>query len=371
MNVTGRLFALTLVCGALSGCTLPRGAALQSEVLKAESSEAAGFAVYPVSRDLLPRIASWPATGGFEARKWPKHSRGAVDPIIAAGDQVVITVWESDENALLAPPSQKETVLQTMTVSGAGDIFMPYIGKIRIAGMSPGHARDTLQERLSALIPSVQVQLASTPGPKNTVSLIGGVRNAGSFPMQTRDLTVMQLISMGGGVPESIKNPQVRLVRANSYYAISLDRLYAEPDLDTTLRGGDKVFVEEDKRFFLALGAAGNENQIPFNNEQMTALDAVTLAGGLSDARADPKGVLILRQFAPEDVAPPGGNGPEDTRVIFTLDLTTADGLFSAGRFQIMPRDLVLATESPVSSTRTILGLLAASAGIAVDADKL
>ena len=362
MNVTGRLFALTLVCGALSGCTLPRGAALQSEVLKAESSEAAGFAVYPVSRDLLPRIASWPATGGFEARKWPKHSRGAVDPIIAAGDQVVITVWESDENALLAPPSQKETVLQTMTVSGAGDIFMPYIGKIRIAGMSPGHARDTLQERLSALIPSVQVQLAS---------LIGGVRNAGSFPMQTRDLTVMQLISMGGGVPESIKNPQVRLVRANSYYAISLDRLYAEPDLDTTLRGGDKVFVEEDKRFFLALGAAGNENQIPFNNEQMTALDAVTLAGGLSDARADPKGVLILRQFAPEDVAPPGGNGPEDTRVIFTLDLTTADGLFSAGRFQIMPRDLVLATESPVSSTRTILGLLAASAGIAVDADKL
>lgn len=371
MYARAPLLVMTLICATLLGCALPRGAALQSEVLKADTADSPGFVVYPVSREVLPRIASWPATGGFEARKWPKHTAGARDPIIAPGDQVSITVWESAENALLAPPSQKETILQTMTVSGAGEIFMPYIGKLRIAGMSPGHARDTLQEKLSALIPSVQVQLTATPGPMNSVSLVGGVHNAGSFPMQTRDLTVLQLISKGGGIPESIENPQVRLIRGNNYYAISLDRLYSEPDLDATLRGGDKVFVEEDKRFFLALGAAGNESQIAFNNEQMTALDAMTLAGGLSDTRADPKGVLILREFSPEDVIAAGVTGPQDTRVIFTLDLTTADGLFSAGRFQIMPRDLVLATESPVSSTKTILALLAASAGIAVNANKL
>ncbi|MCB2136694.1 MAG: polysaccharide export protein [Rhodobacteraceae bacterium] len=371
MNLPGRLIIVALLLTGLSACGLPRGAAIQKEVLRADNSENPGFVVYPVSRDLLPTIASWPATGGFEARKWPKHTAGSADQIIAAGDTVVITVWESDENALLAPPSQKETVLQTMTVSSSGDVFVPYVGKVRIAGMSPGHARDKVQEQLSALIPSVQVQLTATPGPKNSVSLVGGVRNPGSFPMQTRDVTVLQLLSMGGGVPETIENPQVRLVRGKDYYALSLDRLYAEPDLDTTLRGGDKVFVEEDKRFFLALGAAGKESQIPFNNEQMTALDAVTLAGGLTDTRADPKGVLVLREFAAEDVVATGAAGPGNTRVIFTLDLTTADGLFSAGRFQIMPRDLVLATESANSTTQTFLGMLATSARFAVDADKL
>jgi len=56
--------------------------------------------------------------------------------------------------------------------------------------------------------------------------------------------------------------------------------------------------------------------------------------------------------------------GPADSRVIFAVDLTSADGLFSAGRFRIMPRDLVLATESPVTSARTILGLFGATLGI-------
>ena len=46
-------------------------------------------------------------------------------------------------------------------------------------------------------------------------------------------------------------------------------------------------------------------------------------------------------------------------RVVFTLDLTSADGLFSAGNFQIMPDDLVYATESPIGAARTIFGLLA------------
>ena len=53
--------------------------------------------------------------------------------------------------------------------------------------------------------------------------------------------------------------------------------------------------------------------------------------------------------------------------MIFSLDLTTADGLFAARNFLINPNDTVLATESPVVAVRTVLSLFGAALGTASD----
>ena len=79
--------------------------------------------------------------------------------------------------------------------------------------------------------------------------------------------------------------------------------------------------------------------------------------GGLEANRANPEGVLILRDYKAGDLTP-GMDGPDMQQVVFTLDLTSADGLFAARQFDIHPGDTILATESPVNAVRTILGLL-------------
>src|SRR5690606_31991257 len=118
--------------------------------------------------------------------------------------------------------------------------------------------------------------------------------------------------------------------------------LLKDPALDTTLRGGDKVYVEPDERYFLSLGAAGREAQIPFPQDRITALDALALIGGLNDGRADAKGILILRDY-PAKALRTDGSGPTKRRTVFVIDMTTADGLFSAGEFAIQPKDVVMA----------------------------
>ena len=80
--------------------------------------------------------------------------------------------------------------------------------------------------------------------------------------------------------------------------------------------------------------------------------------------RGDPQGILILREY-PDSAVRAGVRGPRQTRVVFTLDLTNSDGLFSARNFEIAPKDLVLVTESPVTNTRTILGLIGSVFGVA------
>jgi polysaccharide export outer membrane protein len=244
-----------------------------------------------------------------------------------------------------------------VTVSPAGTVFLPYVESLRIAGMSPDRAREIIQERFAAIIPSAQVQVDLKEGRQSTVSAVSGVRTPGAYPMPDQDYTVMSLIAAAGGVSEDLNNPQIRLIRDNAIYGTSVERLFSEPGLDTTLRGGDKLLVQEDERTFLSLGATGREAIHTFPTDRINALEALSIVGGVAEGRANPQGVLILRQY-PVEAVRADGTGPRHSRTVFTIDLTTADGLFSAGQFQIMPGDLVYGTESPVASAQTVFSLL-------------
>jgi polysaccharide export outer membrane protein len=343
-----------------AGCGFPRGAAFESEVLRG-SIEAGGeitrdFAVEPVTRADLARYAHWPRTG-TGAMRWISRQPQPANRIIAAGDIVLIRVWSTEENSLLTSPGQRAAEFGSITVSSAGTIFLPYVESLRIAGMSPERAREAIQERFSAIIPSAQVQLELKEGRQSTVSAVSGVRQPGAYPLPDQDYTVLALLAAAGGIDQSLNNPQVRLVRDDQIFGTSVERLFADPALDTTLRGGDKVLVEKDDRFFLSLGATGREAEHSFPRDTLTAIEALSIAGGVTENRANPQGILVLRQY-PADTVRADGTGPRHQRTVFTIDLTSADGLFSAGQFQIMPGDLIYATESPVASAQTVFSLL-------------
>ena len=358
---------VVLLSVALAGCALPRGAGLQSEVLAAaapQDSAAGGsgtvaesdFAVHPVTRDTLARYAAWPGLG---PRGLPWINRQPQEPnrIIAAGDTVSVTVWNTEENSLLTSPGQRFVTLAGLRVSSTGTVFLPYVGDMRIEGMSPERARAAIEERFVEITPAAQVQLDLVEGRQSTVSLVEGVARPGPYPLPDQDYTILSLLAAGGGASSTLRNPQVRLMRGGDLYGIGLDDLLADPARDTTLRGGDRIYVEDDDRRFLSLGAAGAEAQHDFTGPTMTALEALAEIGGVNDNRADPQGVLVLRQY-PASAVRADGTGPDRERVVFTIDLTSADGLFSAGEFLIQPDDLIYVTESPLVGTQSVLSIL-------------
>jgi polysaccharide export outer membrane protein len=356
--------------GALAACDLPQGAAQSGKILREAEQPEATHAIQPVTRTTVGQIADWPGGGGPLTEGWITRTRGPAGNVIEAGDVVDITIWESGDTSLLAQPGQKVVSLPQTRVGTDGTVFIPYVEKIYIARMTPDEAREAIQEKLGPIVPAAQVLIAHTPGRKTSVDLVSGVANPGSFALPDRDFTVMAMIAVGGGVQSGLENPQVRLVRDGRLYGVSLDRLLKDPSLDTTLRGGDKVFLEAEERYFLALGAAGREAQVPFPQDRLTALDAMALVGGVNDARANPKGILVLRDY-PASAVRSDGRGPARERMVFAIDLTSADGLFSAGEFAIHHRDVVLVTESPVTAAQTIFGLIGGAFGIANSASNL
>ncbi|MGY6411679.1 MAG: polysaccharide biosynthesis/export family protein [Alkalilacustris sp.] len=353
-----------VLLAALGACgSLPRTAAVQGEILRDAGREGRDIAVVPVTRAGLATLAAWPAPA--PAHDWLPRSAGPETPLIRPGDQLVLTVWDNNPNSLLTGDGQRQVQIDGLPVSPQGTVFVPYLDEIAVGGQTPDQARRRIQEQLDAILPSAQVQLALAGGRRSSVDLLGGVGSPGSFPLPDRNFTVLNLLSAGGGVAPGLRNPQLRLVRDGRVYRIALERVVEDPRLDTVLRGGDTLSVEEDRRNFIALGAAGQQSLIPFERDRVSALDAVSMIGGVEGSRGAPGGVLVLREYPEGAVRADGVGGPDRARVVFTVDLTSADGLFSARHFEIAPDDLVLVTEAPVTSLRTVLLLLGQTLGVA------
>ena len=357
------LAALCLSVLLMSGCSLPRGAALSSEILREKQQENPSFQVVEVTRDNVNVIKEWPATGWKGSYRWINAQRGPQSPIIRSGDQLSLVIWDSQENSLLISSAAKQANLDNLAVSTQGEVFIPYLGAVQVQNMTPDAAREKIQAALEPIIPSAQVQLSLQAGLRNSVDLVGGVVRPGSYPLPNRNYTIISLLAKGGGILPNLRNPVVRLTRSSNSYEILVERLMSEPQLNTTLRGDDKVVVEEDQRFFTALGATGREELVYFEREHITAMEALSTIGGLSDGRANLKSVLVLRDY-PAAALHKNAAGPNMQQVIFAFDLTTADGLFAARTFGINPQDTVFATEAVVTSARTVLGLIGSVVGV-------
>ncbi len=360
----GLILVIACFLGLGACSSLPGSAPLEREILDAAEGSEIDFAVYPVTRSFLPFVAEWPVVGE-PVLAWGVADGGARTQVIASGDQIEVTIWDSTEASLLSAEGERSVRIEALTVQPDGTIFLPYVGDAEVLGMTPQVARAVLQDRITEVVPSAQVQVQITSGRANSVDIVGGVAAPGSYPLPDRSYSVLNLIAQSGGVRETLVNPQLRLIRGGQIYGTSLDRLFETPELDMRLRGGDRVIIEQDDRYFLSLGAAGSQNQHVFPSDHVSALDAVSIIGGVESGRGDPGGVLILREY------PIGAMGPDQPRVVFTLDLTSTDGLFSARSFRINAGDLVLVTESPITRAQTILGLIGSAFGVASQTARL
>jgi len=362
MFVSLRAVFLAALCVPLLACgELPRGAAVEYEILAGANDENADFAVYPVSRAFLPTLELWPVVGDRQL-SWIGTSRGSTSNIITHGDTLSLRIWDSGDNSLLTATEQRSVDMVEMKVSSTGTIFVPYVGDVVVSGQTSDAARRSIQRQLETIVPSAQVQLSVASGRKNSVDLVGGVENAGTYPLPDPNFTVLNLLALAGGVNEDLDNPQIRLVRNGQIFGTSVATLFENPSLDTRLAGGDKVLIEEDRRYFVSLGSSGQEDIYYFPKDRVTAIDAMSLSGGVNTTRGDPQSILILREY-PASALQPGASGPRRERVIFAVDLTSSDGLFSARKFNISSGDVVLVTESPVTNIRTVLGLFGLALG--------
>ena len=365
-----RIVALCVMATILSGCSLPRSGPTKGEIFSGAVQKQGDAFVVSVNDHVTAATAVVPALG-FSDGLLKAAALGS--DTIRPGDTLGLTIWENVDDGLLASASTGGASLEEIQVDGNGFIFVPYAGRIRASGNSPEAVRRIITEKLEAQTPDPQVLVRRLAGDGSTVSLIGGVNAQGVYPIERPTRTLTAMLAKAGGITLPPEITQITLIRGAHKGTIWLQDLYTDPRLDVALRAGDRILVEEDSRFFTALGATGAQQKVPFDTQSISAIEALAGVGGLSTGVADPTGIFVFRNEAAEVANVVLGRDDliGAQRMIYVLDLTSPNGVFMARDFSIRDSDTVYVTEAPYTQFAKILGAIVSPLQAASSIDQL
>ncbi|WP_108791613.1 polysaccharide biosynthesis/export family protein [Falsiruegeria mediterranea] len=346
--------AVLAAIGIVASCSLPKVGPNKREIFAGSVQKEGDAFIVAVNDRVTRATAVVPALGfssGFQ------NASTLTSDTIRPGDVLGLTVWENVDDGLLAGEATNSTILEEVQVDSAGFIFVPYAGRIRASGNTPEQLREMITAKLEDQTPDPQVQVRRLAGDGSTVSLVGAVGAQGIYPIERPTRTLGTMLAQAGGVTIQPDIAQVTVIRGNQQGQIWFQDLFDNPQLDIALRGGDRILVEEDTRSFTALGATNAQARVPFETQDLSALEAIAQVGGLISIASDPTGVFIFRN-EPAEVA---GQvlGRDDLqgaqRMVYVLNLTQPNGLFVARDFVIRDEDTLYVTEAPYAQwTKTI-----------------
>lgn len=153
------------------------------------------------------------------------------------GDIVAVSVWQE--------PGLEQLVL----VRPDGGVSFPLAGDLRAEGLTLEELGAVLKQRLSKFIPDPVVTVTLQEIPGNRIYVIGKVNKPGDFPIIARDVTVMQALSMAGGLTPFADEKKIKVLRMENGQQRSIPFDYRkirrgeELGQNIALQAGDVIVV--------------------------------------------------------------------------------------------------------------------------------
>lgn len=123
--------------------------------------------------------------------------------LINKGDKLKINVW------------QEENLQADVMVSPDGTFSFPMVGTVPAAGKTIAELQIVLREKLEEFIPGPEVVVSLLTVEGNMIFVIGEVTKPGPYIM-TKDLDVMQALSLAGGLTPFAAKNDVHILRKDA-----------------------------------------------------------------------------------------------------------------------------------------------------------
>jgi polysaccharide export outer membrane protein len=203
------------------------------------------------------------------------------DYIIGPEDVLDVQVWGSKD------------LNQTVFVRPDGRLSLPLVGEIAVAGKTVQQLQDHLTNVYEKTVKGAIVTVIVKEIKSRPVYFIGGFGRPGVMQL-TSELTLLQAISINGGVLPTADGEKGFLLRGDKRIPIDFNRLVQRGDMSQNpkLEPGDSVVVPLADAVYVN-GEVKRPGAVKYTGD-LTVLKAITQAGGLTPLAA-PGRVDILR----------------------------------------------------------------------------
>ena len=262
-------------------------------------------------------------------------------------DVLSVTVYEHPE--LTIPAGQfRSPDAAGHRVDSRGYIYFPYVGEIKVSGLTVSEIRSKLAERLSSNIPNPQLDVRVAAFNSKKVTVTGDVNSPGRLPITDEPLTVVRAISLSEGVTENADQTAVRVVRGKQQFQVDVESYLQRGELSQNmlLRNGDVVHVPDQTiNQVYILGELRSPTSLPMKKRRMTLAQAVGQAGSTT-RDSDIRKVFVVRGL---------GETSNVKFNVYQVNLETVEGVVLAGRFPLKPRDVVYVSTNSLTKFSRVL----------------
>jgi polysaccharide biosynthesis/export protein VpsN len=143
------------------------------------------------------------------------------------------------------PYEEQQQVNNTYTIDAHGSINLPYINKIRAAGLTPSELARSIEEayRANKIYTNPNITIVMQPTAR-FVNVGGAVQRPMRVPF-TEDMTLLAAINGAGGFNDFADQRHVRLLRGNQVKIYDVRQFRKDPSKDVKLQPGDSVEVPQ------------------------------------------------------------------------------------------------------------------------------
>ncbi len=173
---------------------------------------------------------------------------------------------------------------RSVTVRDDGSIFLPLAGPVKVAGFTISEAQARITDAFAKVIQNPQISVEIEKYQSRRFYVLGAVMKPGVYPLD-RPTTVVQALSIAGGIAESAKLSEAYMLRENRVVPVNFQRLLEEGDVryNIYLSDNDVIYIPSaiDQKVFV-LGDVRNPGVVPIVMGRLTLAEAIARCGGFA-----------------------------------------------------------------------------------------
>jgi len=275
---------------------------------------------------------------------------GPPNIVFGIGDVVQVSIFEAQSGGLFIPADAGSRpgnyiTLPNQTIGRDGTISVPYAGKVQASGRPVDAVQVDIAQRLANRAIEPQVVISTISSRSMEASVLGDVKEPKKIQISPAGERIIDLISEAGGLSAPGDETNVTLQRGGRSVEVAYNTLSSQPRENIFVQPGDTIFVNRDRRTFLAFGVTGESGRYDFDDSNLSLGEALAKAGGLLDDKAEPGSVLLYRVVDCDFLRSLGVDvshfKSDQVPVIFRANLRDPASFFAVQQFPMQNKDVI------------------------------